>query len=272
MLCGIGLYAVHPHADHSATSGDHTVLYKGSSAPWQTELQAFQKLLKTDASAARAELHAFAERIFGDHALVEEWVPLYFRIRKDGTTHLSDLKRVSELEIRMLERIDPEKYAEQIQHHQKKIKRSSVSRQKGNESAPTGALKGQWSSPTLTAFESGGEFFINFVNLLTTDLKAARAELNKYASQRYGDHPHKAEWTELVFRNFRDKKSKILDLMRLYELEKQMLTDIDPEKHADGIKNLERIIKIHERLQRNFERQGTPNPTIGVEFNLTTED
>jgi len=280
MFCGIGPYAVHPHADPSDASDDHTVFYKGSDAPWQAELQAFQKLLKTDATAARSELQNFAKKTFGEHTLAEEWVPLYFRIRKDGTTHPSDLKRVSELEIRMLERINPKKYAKQIQHHQQSIKRASVFRQRRTVPAPTGAIKGKWSSPSLDIFGSEGGLedpiwvFDNFNHLLPTDPKAARAELNKYATLRYDNHPLKAEWTELVFRHYRNKKAKLLDSMRVYELEKQMLTDIDAEKHADAIKNLEELLKYHKRLQRIFKRQGNPNPLIGVEYkmNLNTED
>ena len=280
IFSGLGIHWVHPHADHSDSSEEHTIFYKAADAPWQADLESFGKLLKTDADAAMAELQRVAPKLFGEHLLMLEWVPLYFRVRKDGTTHPSDLKRISELEIRMLESIDPKKYAKQIQYHQQSIKRASAFRQRRTDPAPTGEIKGKWSSPTLDIYRSEGGLedpmwvFDNFNQLLPTDPKAARAELNKYATLRYENHPLKAKWTELVFRHCRDKKAKLLDSMRVYELEKQMLTDIDAEKHAEGIKNLDQLLKYHKRLQKTFERQGEPNPTLGVEYkmNLKTAD
>ena len=114
MFCGIGVLSVLPHEEHS-------LLYKESEAPWKAQIQDFQKLIKTDADAARSELQNVAKKLFGEHILTQEWIPLYFRISKDGTTYSSDLKRVSELEIRMLKSTDPEKYAKQIQHHREAV-------------------------------------------------------------------------------------------------------------------------------------------------------
>ena len=80
IFCGVGFYAVYPHGDHSDASDDHTLFYKGSDAPWQAELQAFRKFLKTDTAAARSELQNFAKKIFEEHVLIEEWVPLYLSV------------------------------------------------------------------------------------------------------------------------------------------------------------------------------------------------
>ena len=97
-FCGIGAFSLYSNDAYSHQDiGDEI---------WADYLQAFQKLLKTDPEAARAELQDVAKTLFGEHRLVEEWVPLYFRINQEGTEHPSDFVRVSELEIRMLIAID----------------------------------------------------------------------------------------------------------------------------------------------------------------------
>lgn len=87
-----------------------------NTSPWTAQPKTFHQLLKTDANAARAELQKVAPIMFDGHPLVDEWIPLYFRIIREGTEYLSDIKRIHELEIRMLMAIDTEKHAEQIQY------------------------------------------------------------------------------------------------------------------------------------------------------------
>ena len=89
-----------------------------SSAIWAKHLKTFQKHLKTRPEAARAELQNVAKKLFHGHALIEEWVPLYYRLSREGTEHLTDIQRVSDLEIRMLTALNAEKYGLQIQQHQ----------------------------------------------------------------------------------------------------------------------------------------------------------
>ena len=88
-----------------------------SSAIWAEHLKTFQKHLKTRPEVARAELRNVAKKLFQGQVLIEEWVPLFYRLNREGTEHLTDIQRVSELEIRMLTALDAEKHGLQIQQH-----------------------------------------------------------------------------------------------------------------------------------------------------------
>lgn len=81
----------------------------------------FNILKEKDTYAARSKLLEIAKIRFGAHSLADEWIPLYFRLTRDGKGRISDMKRFAELEIRMLTDIDAEKHAEQIQRHQQSI-------------------------------------------------------------------------------------------------------------------------------------------------------
>ena len=89
-----------------------------SHAIWTKHLKTFQKRLKTRPEVARTELQKVGEKLFNGHPLVEEWVPLFYRLSREGTEHLTDIQRVSELEIRMLTALDAEKYGLHIEQHQ----------------------------------------------------------------------------------------------------------------------------------------------------------
>ena len=89
-----------------------------SHAIWAKQLKTFQKRIETRPEAARTALEKVGTKLFNGHLLVEEWVPLFYRLSRDGTEHLTDLQRVSELEIRMLTALDAEKYGLQIEQHQ----------------------------------------------------------------------------------------------------------------------------------------------------------
>lgn len=89
-----------------------------SHAIWARHLKTFQKRLETRPEAARTELEKVGTKLFNGHLLVEEWVPLFYRLSREGTEHLTDIQRVSELEIRMLTALDAEKYGLQIEQHQ----------------------------------------------------------------------------------------------------------------------------------------------------------
>ncbi len=80
----------------------------------------FESLLKeTNLVTARAELLEIAKIRFGTHALADEWIPLYFRLSHEGKGLISDVTRISELEIRMFTAISAEKHTEPIQQHRK---------------------------------------------------------------------------------------------------------------------------------------------------------
>lgn len=76
-----------------------------------------QTLHKKNAREARAKISIVAQIRFKNHPLTDEWRALYFRLSRDGKGTLSDVKRLSELEIRMFIDIDPEEYAAPIEKH-----------------------------------------------------------------------------------------------------------------------------------------------------------
>ena len=214
---------------------------------WAEIFHAFKKHLVTDPSAARTELQNVAEKLFGEHTLTEEWVPLYFRLSQEGTEHLSDLKRVSELEIRMLTDINAQTYAKQIQHHREILKHyDELAKQK----EPSKTEKG---SNTKTGYEH----YKAFQELLPTDPEAALAELTAFSALAFHGHPLTKEWEDLFFRLSREKEGTIPEVTRLFELKKQMMEDHSPEKHAKEIEDLETVIKDLKSVSKLLKRQGT---------------
>lgn len=81
----------------------------------------FNALKEKAPAAARTELLEIAKIRFGTHILADEWIPLYFRLSREGKGRISDIKRFAELEMRMLTDIDAEKHAEQIQRHRQTL-------------------------------------------------------------------------------------------------------------------------------------------------------
>ena len=227
---------------------------------WTEDLKTFKKYLPTDLSAARTELQNVAKKLFGEHTLAEEWVPLYFRLSREGTEHLSDLKRVSELEIRMLTDINAQTYAKQIQHHRETLAHyDELAKQK--ESSKTGKV-----SDTKTGYEH----YKAFHELLPTDPEAARAELAAYSDLAFHGHPLTKEWEELFFRLSREKEATLPEVLRLFELKKQMLESHSPEKHAKEIEHLETAIKDIKSMSKLLKRQGNLD-TQKMPFNANTD-
>ena len=230
----------HPNPTHSQR-------YRIDDTLWVEHLKTFRKHLPTDPSAARTELQNVAKKLFGKHTLAEEWVPLYFRLSREGTEHLSDLERVSELEIRMLTDINAQTYAKQIQHHREALKHyEELAKQK----EPSKTEKG---SNTKTGYEH----YKAFQELLPTAPEAALAELTAFSALTFHGHPLTKEWEELFFRLSREKEATVPDMLRLFELKKQMLEDHSPEKHAKEIENLETAIKDLKSVSRLLKLQGT---------------
>ena len=83
----------------------------------------FKILKETDPAEARIQLLEIAKIRFGLHPLTDEWIPLYFRLSRDGNGRISDIIRFAELEIRMLTDLNVENYKEQIQQHRKTLKK-----------------------------------------------------------------------------------------------------------------------------------------------------
>ena len=229
---------------------------------WVEHLETFKKRLPTDLSAARTELQKVAKKLFGKHTLVEEWVPLYFRLSREGTEHLSDLKRLSELEIRMLTDINAQTYAEQIQHHREILEHYDELAKKIEDASPTPETHEQDEQKALSKAEkgldtkTGYEHYKAFHELLPTDPEAARAELTAFSALAFHGHPLTKEWEELFFRLSRDKEGTVPEVLRLFELKKQMLEDHSPEKHAKEIESLEATIKDLKSMSKLLKLQG----------------
>lgn len=306
MFCSVSALLVLPHEEHP-------FLYKENEAPWKAQMQDFHKLLRTDVEAARSELQDVAIELFGEHILTQEWIPLYFRISKDGTTFLrssdpnkyamqiqqdheviehykvfaSDLKRVSELEVRMLKSSDPKKYVKQMRYHNEAIEHykalentlsnrlTQLEEKTTDISENRRTIEGQtYETLVITdqeRVEKISRHISEFVQLLPKNPKAARASLDQYAKLLYNNHPLTEEWKKLFFRHCRAKKATILELIRVQELEKQMLTDIDAKKHAKVISNLELSIKHYKLQQKSYEQQGKPNAKESFEFSVDVD-
>lgn len=99
-----------------------TVIYD-----WDPEmlkhLAKFQSLHRKDPRAARAKITTVAKICFEDHPLADEWCALYFRLSRNGKGTVSDVKRLSELEIRMFTDLGAKKHDELIQKHRGLIER-----------------------------------------------------------------------------------------------------------------------------------------------------
>lgn len=245
LLCGIGPLSIHPADNDAGTKRTDTV-------PWGEHFITFQQLLnlKKDSQAAHAELQNVAKKLFVGHILAEEWVPLYFRIRSKGTKHLSDIKRVYELEIRMLTAIDAEKHANQIQLHQEAFEHFKDLHK---------VIDDQPFKKSINTTKASDVVYKTFFELLPDNPEAARVVLDIFATLVFDNHRLTEEWKELYFRLCREKKATFSEAIRVFELKKQMLTDIDAEKYANEIKNLANVIKQSKSVQKILERQGNPD-------------
>lgn len=118
MPIGISKFALPFRADE--TPEPH--FYKWEAAALK-HLAKFQLLKETDPAAASIELLEIAKIRFGPHPLADEWIPLYFRLSSNRNGRISDMKRLAELEIRMLTDVNAEKHTEQIQQHRQTLKK-----------------------------------------------------------------------------------------------------------------------------------------------------
>lgn len=257
-LCGITLLSLHTNDAHSRTQRVDDTL-------WAEPLQTFKKLLKTNPDAARVELQNVAKTLFGEHILTEEWVPLYYRLNREGTDYLSDLKRMSELEIRMLTAVDAKKYAKQIKHHRERLIHYDELSKIAVDEAPTPETRS--SEEQEVSSKSVYEHSKAFHELLPTDPEAARAELAAFSVLMFHGHRLAKDWEELFFRLSREKVATLSEIIRLFELQKQMLKDHSTEKHAKEIEDLETAIRNFEPIRNALKLQGALD-THKIPFNI----
>ncbi len=259
IFCGAGVLSVHPHEGHSHAQGIDT--------PWAEQLVTFEKLLKTDPNAARVELQNVGKNLFNGHILVDEWVPLFFRLYRDGTKDPSDVKRWLTLEIRMLMAIDAEKYTKQIQQYQEAVKdlteiEFAFSDESPKEPIKESVLAEQQSTSEISS-KAVDIAYKTFFQLLPDTPESARAVLDIYALLAFGNHSLTPKWKELFFQLSRDKEATHSEVIRLFELKKQMLTDTAPQKQAKEIKHLSstlRKMKIAQKLMRRYKEEGKKFP------------
>ncbi len=98
----------------------------GNSSPvefgWSEEAiqhyYAFLSIPSTDLETARVELVEVARLRFGEHALKDEWVEICFRIVKRGDATFLNIKRICELEIKLLTDTNAVAYNKGIEHFQ----------------------------------------------------------------------------------------------------------------------------------------------------------
>ncbi len=107
-----------------------------------------------------------------------------------------------------------------------------------------------------------------FQSLLAIDIEAARAEISKISKIRFGSHPLTDEWSELFFRLYRDKKGNVLDVRRYFELETQLLSDVDAETYAEGIQEYQVALKQIDLLIEMIRSQGGALETAEADFDF----
>lgn len=263
MLLGIGAIAFGETVP--PLPARYTQTHLVSSTLWTKNLERFQNLLTTNSDAARTELEHVAKNLFAGHLLAEEWVPLYFRISRDGTEHLSDVLRVSELEIRMFTSLNAKKHAKQIRQHQAALRRYT---QNINSDA---AEKQQVAPQNLqaakkTRAEKIDKHVAAYEKLLPTDPDAAHAELVKYAKVTFGEHDLRDEWIALYFRLTREKESTVSEMVQVLTLAKQMLEDNFPDIAAEAIEKIESPLKVFKSLS---ELQGNRLEKTPFQFSLS---
>lgn len=241
---------------------------------WQNSLATFEKHIKIDSVAARAELQHVAETVFKGHVFTEEWVPLYFRIHRDGTASPSDLKRIHELAHRMLTDVDPEKYAKQIQHHQKGLEYYGLldvpidTEDVGRKTAAgeQSTLVEKASGPDIAEKQQIRNAYQHYQDFFS-HLKNARSELDAFAALTFQGHPQTQAWKSLFFRFAVEKQGSVSEAIEFHELKSQMLMDIDPKKHAEEIRALEDAVKRLKSFSEIFKKQGTlATEKIGIDL------
>jgi len=233
---------------------------------WEASLVTFEELLKTDPESARAELQNISKKLFHGHLLTEEWVPLYFRIRHEGTEHHSDVKRLTELEIRMLTAIaletgDFQKYAFPLQRLQE-----AYQKYEDWENAQQNHNHGHnHSLPPETGNSSRGKD--SNADVDESDIEAVRVEYLSRFKAAFNDHPLTEKMVDTVLAFAVKKKVTYPELIELTALQIQIMKEVDPEKFKKEIQNSEAGLSHLLNTRNLLEKQGSLE-TSTVNFNF----
>ena len=240
-----------PHLPHS--------LETISDVLWASSLVKFQELLKTDPELARAELQNVSKKLFNGHLLTEEWVPLYFRIRHKGTEHLSDVKRLTELEIRMLTAIametgDFQKYAHHLQQLQEAyqkyddLEKVQQNHNQGHSHPPKADSKADFDE---------------------SDIEAVRVEYLSRFKAAFNDHPLTEKMVDITLALAVKKKVTYPELIELTALQIQIMKDVDPKKYKKEIQNSEAGLRQLQNMRNLLEKQGSlETETVNFNFDI----
>lgn len=239
---------------------------------WEASLVTFQELLKTDPESARAELQNVSKKLFNGHLLTEEWVPLYFRIRHKGTEHLSDVKRLTELEIRMLTAIametgDFQKYALQLQRLQEAYQKYE-DREKVQENNNPGHTHGHSHGlPPKTGNASRGTESNAAVD--ERDIEAVRVEYLSRFKAEFNDHPLTEKMVDTTLALAVKKKPELIELTAL---QIQIMKEVDAEKYKEEIQNAEAGLRKLQNIRDLLEKQGSlETETVIFKFDINKQ-
>lgn len=248
---------------------------------WAESLETFQGLLNTDLKAARAELQNVAKELFGEHTLIDEWVPLFFRISKDGTKEISDVKRLAELEMRMLAAIAMEtkafeKYAPFMQHLQEAYQKY--------EDWENAADKVKFLKPhgTKTDKVHGGDEAENVEDssdIQVTDFKAfyeknpeaARKQLIAIISREYNEDPRVEKLVDAFLKIGTQEHVSYPDMIEFTELHLQLMKATNAEKYKESIQVSEKSLKQFKHIANLLEKQGsleTDKVKVSLDFSI----
>lgn len=254
------------HEDPKKASSDSSPLQAISDELWKASLVTFGELLKTDPESARTELQNVSKSLFSEHLLTEEWVPLYFRIRHKGTQHLSDVKRLAELEIRMLTDIamktgDFQKIAHPLQQLQEAYQKYD-DLEKVQQKHSHGHSR---SHPPKTEDSSRGTD--GSAEIDESDMEKLRVGYLSRFKEAFNDHPLTEKWVDTTLALAAKKKATYPELIELIELQIQIMREVDPEKHKAVIQKSEAGLKEMKMVRDLLEKQGRLE-TERVNFNF----
>ena len=252
LILGQGLFSLtsvseigeNPLPTHAYVENTPTITFtdNGLDSPKKYYLTPFQSLFSTTSSEGRVKVAKVAKAQFGDHPLAEEWTALYFQVGVNGQGTVANMKRLAELEMEMLTDIGTEKHATQIQQRRKILKYyiRIVTQLKSQGKNPEKMIA------KLDLFQA----------TLLIEPAAARSELSVLAKILFGTHSRAEEWANLYFQLSVDRKGSIVNLKYLTQLEMEMLTDIDAEKHATQIQQHQKTLKQYEKFVEVLKSQG----------------
>ena len=236
----------------------------------QTLFTAFKSLEQIDADATLSDISAYAQKRFGDHPLVDEWVKRCFQLRRNKKGTPTDVERFAELQIQIMSEVDATKYAQEIIAYQgtlreldriAKYSRDAIYSLPLETHTESDSIQEQTQIIVTYDWDPAMRKHMGKLQTLKKKSREARAKISTVAQIRFENHPLTDEWRALYFRLSRDGKGTLSDVKRLSELEIRMFTDIDPEEYAAPIEKHHGLMKLYDKFIKQFKDAGK-NPEI----------